>query len=406
MPLNRNDLVRTIAILLLTALILTALVAALTLATDHLIVRARGNLSDFYPHYTAAQALLRSENPYSQAVTDRIQTGMFGGVLPPDFDQQRFSYPAYSALLLTPFALLPPSHAIALWMSLQLLSILASCFIWIFILEWKPSVWLLPFGVGALVVVFRYPMNAYVLGQFTGIVFLLISLAVLALKNRYDILAGILLALATNPPTIAFGIAALVLCAYAFHRRRRGLASFGVTLILLVAITTLQIGWWLPQFLGVMRDYSRYAYPVWIGSSLPVWLVVPLLALLGWSVLNALTRDKKPSSLALHTDGAALSILAALLLLPQTGNYYLTLLIAPLLLIIKRALERRGRERILILLGCFITVLLPWVIWLSFDHYREVEELVLPLSVFVLWWVQVRTNRAVEVVETASGEYI
>ena len=95
--------VKTWSKVAVTLSLIAMLLVGLTAFTHNLLVAQRGNLFDFYPRYVGAQALLRGENPYSQEVTSRIQVGMFGGNLPADFDQQRFAYPAYTALLLLPF---------------------------------------------------------------------------------------------------------------------------------------------------------------------------------------------------------------------------------------------------------------------------------------------------------------
>lgn len=377
--------------------LLVGLLVITSAVTYDLLVKNRGNAFDFYPRYVGAQALLNGENPYSAAITERIQIGMFGGVLPESFDQQRFAYPAYTAVLLIPFVLLTSETAIPLWMSLQLLAILVSVLIWIAILEWKPPIWLLPLLIVLLVFVFRYPVNVYVLGQFTGVMFLLISLAALALKHQRDSAAGVLLALALNPPTIALGVAGVVCALYLLQKRWILSVSFGLVIGIAIAVTVLLIGWWVPQFLADMTAYSDYAYPVWVVRLLPVYASILLIGFTGWVGLTF--WRKPPLALRLHTDGFAFAILVALLLLPQTGNYYLTLLIVPLLLVIQRAAQRR---QWLLLIGCLLLVALPWMIWSTVEHYREVEGILLPLFMLFLWWGQLRLTSAPRVATRAD----
>ena len=53
--------------------------------------------NDFYPRWVGGCALLREGlNPYSEAVTLRIQEGMYGRPAWPDEDQVAFAYPLYS----------------------------------------------------------------------------------------------------------------------------------------------------------------------------------------------------------------------------------------------------------------------------------------------------------------------
>ena len=146
------------------------------------------------------------------------------------------------------------------------------------------------------------------------------------------------------------------------------------------------------MFIETMRDYSGYADPVWVLSLLPIWLVIPLLAVLLWAAIATFRRANTSCYIAFHTDGITLSIIMALMVLPQTGNYYLTLLIVPLLLIVQRAFENMEAKQVFILAGCLAAVISPWLIWMNFDDYRPIEAVVLPLLLFLLWWTQLQTT--------------
>lgn len=67
---------------------------ALSLASYWLVVVDNNHRFDFYPRWVGARAVLRGESPYSDAVTEDIQRGMFGRTLGPEEDQQRFAYAA------------------------------------------------------------------------------------------------------------------------------------------------------------------------------------------------------------------------------------------------------------------------------------------------------------------------
>src|SRR5690606_22359293 len=123
---------------------------------------------DFYPRWEGGRALWRGQSPYTPAVTDAIQIGMFGGTLSPEADQQRMVYPAYVGIILAPLLALPSHIAVALWLTIQLLALIVTPLLWLQILGWYPPTWLLGLLLGGLLFVFRYPVNLYLVGQFVA----------------------------------------------------------------------------------------------------------------------------------------------------------------------------------------------------------------------------------------------
>ena len=363
------------AVLFVLLALLIAVVMWFNLTT---IVPPRHNLFDFYPRWRGGQALWQGESPYSQAITDAIQQGMFGGTLPPEADQQRMVYPAYVGLLLAPLIALPVRIATAIWLAIQLIAVLFTPIIWLQILGWKPRLLLLAALIVGLCIVFRYPINLYIVGQFTGTILLGFSLALLLLQRQRDALAGVVLALAAMPPTIAIPLALLVMGGCALLGRFRALVAFISTLAILTAITVLQIGWWIPDFLAQLGDYSTYAFPVWAPSFIEPSLLSSLFVLAVIGLLgHAFVRLWRTRHLA---DFALFLPIICLLLLPQTGNYYLVLLIPPLLAIFQRG-------GIILRLGVAFAIVSPWL--LRMLPNPSVESLLLPLYVLLLWLVTI-----------------
>ena len=366
--LSRADLTKL-------SLLLIILVVALSIFNALYIVPLRGNRFDFYPRWQGGRMLWAGQSPYTTEATEAIQQGMFGGKLPPDVDQQRMVYPAYVGIILAPLLALPSATAIAIWLTIQLLAVLLTPILWLQIIDWQPPPWLLGLLIVGLVLIFRYPVNLYLVGQFTGTILLGFSLSIYLLMHKHDILAGVVLALTAVPPTIAIPLALLLLFGYALHRRWRALLAFGTVLAILTGITILQIGWWLPDFIAQLGGYSSYAAPVWPPNLIDS-TVLRVLFVLAVSALLLLTfyRFWKTQ----HAENFAVAaILVCLLLLPQTGNYYLILLIPPLLLIFRRgALLQR--------IGVVVAILSPWVFRSLPDP--SLEALILPLYVLILWF--------------------
>jgi hypothetical protein len=380
-----------------------ALFAALAIFALNIILPARGNRFDFYPRYAGSQVFWRGESPYSETVTTQIQVAMFGDALPEEADQQRFAYPAYTAVLIAPFTLFPSDMATALWMALQIVALAWALSLWFDILDWKlPPIqrWVL---IAIVLFAFRYPITLYLIAQFTGVIILCITLGIYFLLRRRDVLAGIFFAFATIQPTISAPLAGVILLAYGLRGRWKGLAAFLVTLGILVAITVARIGWWILDFLDNLRDYSRYAtYYLWTPELFEsplirvVFVAVVLLAA-GWAAWQFLRSPRSVSlSPLLPGEGGNQRllgmraflftlILACLLLLPQTGSYYLMLLLPLLLASLQNVTQMQGLAKGLALLGFASALLIPWLYLLLPEETRQIEALLLPIHVWVVW---------------------
>ena len=75
----------------------------LSLTTNFMVVIQNEQRFDFFPRWEGSRAVLNQENPYTDEVTLRIQEKMFGRILAPEEDQQRYAYPAIITWLLLPF---------------------------------------------------------------------------------------------------------------------------------------------------------------------------------------------------------------------------------------------------------------------------------------------------------------
>lgn len=369
--------------LIIAVLLLIAAVAVFAFVQQTLVT-TNGNRFDFYPSLVGARAFWAGENPYDPSITARIQMGMFGEALRADEDQQRVAHPAYTLALLAPFTLLTDSAAIALWSTLQLLALFATPFVWMAILRWQ----LRPLTLAALllgcVFAFRYPMIVFLLGQFIGTMVFCLSLAVLLMQQERYGWAGAVLVGATMPPTLG-GVLALALLGSAVARGHwRGVVSFIGLMSLITLFTLLRLGWWLPQWLGNLRAYTDYANPQWAAGLLPlpltIVLIVGAMAMIGW----AFWRTRQEQTQASLVDFVCVAVITALLLLPQTGSYVLTLLI-PVIIVAAARISRRSSGRGWRWLMLISVLLSPWL-FLGVSGTLPVEPLALPLFAGALWW--------------------
>lgn len=340
---------------------------------------------DFYPHWVGGRALWSGVSPFSDAVTTEVQVGMYGGRVAPDADQNRPIYPAYTGVILSPLLLLPPRIAVSLWMTLQLLGVLGAILLWLLIVGWKPPPLVLAGLLLGLGFIFRYPINLFLIAQFTGTMLLLLTLAAWALLRGRAGAAGAALALATVPPTIAAPVALLMLGAFALIGRWRGLVVFVAVLAALTLVSFALIGFWLPDFVRSLGEYAGYTDPIWAPSLAPTPLALLIVAatvgLVGWCGWR-LHRDPSPTH---QIDCLVTAPLVGLLLFPQTGNYYLVLLIPPLLVTAHRALLLAPVWRWLTWLAVAGAIFSPWVFFALEDGKPTYDTLGVPLLVGLLW---------------------
>jgi hypothetical protein len=364
--------------------VFVALWAALAIFALTTIVPLFAMRFDFTPRYLGGQAFWRGDSPYSAEITAEIQHAIMGQVLPPNAARHQMFYPAYVAMTLAPLLLLPFDAAVSIWIGLQLTCVLITPALWIAMLGWKVR----PLTLAALILgfglLFRYPINLFVVGQFTGTVLLGLTGAYVLLQAQRDAAAGALLAVTAMPPQIAVPAALLLLGGYALIGRWRGLIAFGGVVGALVLITFAQIGWWIPDFMRQLREYTIYGDQTSALKLLDnnvvraVWMTI-----IGAITLYLVHLFRKGRISPL--DWFAAAILAPLLALVPTGNYYLVLLIPLLVIALWRADGRRHAP--ILWAGVALVLITPWV-------YRqfapEVEMLAQPLLVTLLWFTALR----------------
>lgn len=376
-------------------LFLAAVILAISAVTFVFVLRtvvpAQGNLFDFYPNWVGSRAVLAGESPYSADVTRRIQLGSFGSTIPEDIDQFAFAHPAYSAFVLFPVVQFDAPVAIAIWMTVQVVSMGLATVIWIYLFQWKPH----PLALGLVLLlclfVFRYPMNVFLLGQFTGTVLLGFTLAVWFASRKQDIAAGAALVLCMVPPTMGIGLVAAIALPLLLAGRWKMLAAWIGLMGLLTALSFLSIGFWIPDWLAMLGMYTELAFPVWppslLGSPLSSLLLVAAgLALVLYDA-SRVVRHAAPSHLR---DLGVSAALCVFLLFPATGNYYLVLVL-PALVALLASRSWAGR---LLALGIIVS---PWFFLANAGGSRtSIELLAVPLAALAGWcWLRSQGKRAI-----------
>jgi hypothetical protein len=226
--------------------------------------------NDFYSRWVGGCALLREGmNPYSEAVTLRIQEGMYGRPALPDEDQVAFAYPLYSLIFFFPLCLFDNYALVqAIWLWLLLAALVAATVLWMRVIRWRPQTWLLALTL-LWVVLMYHSFRALLLGQFTVFVLLTLVMALWALRYGHDGWAGVFLALSTVKPQLVYLAIPWILLWSAGQRRWRIWAGFGVAMASLILGSRLLLPSWLPDFVRQVIAYPSYT----VYGSL-TWMIV------------------------------------------------------------------------------------------------------------------------------------
>ena len=343
-------------------------VAALAAASmwfyvDHILVgfqvadaaaheRPRGNLSDLYPRWLGArELLLRRRNPYGDDITKEIQKGYYGRELdakrPNDpKDQQGFAYPVYVVFLLAPLIGLP-FHGVQLFFHWLLLALTAaSVWLWLRALRWH----LPPLAI-VICIVFTlgcFPaVQGIKLQQLSLLVAALLAASAACASGGFLFCSGVLLALATIKPQLAWPLVAWMLlwAAGDWRKRRRFVFGLGIAISLLLAAAEIVLPGWLPRFVRALGQYHRYTQSQsvlllpWGISGIFIAAAVLACAWLLWK-LRLVAPDGKDFGVA-----TALVLALTVLVVPMYAPYNQLLLLPAILVVFRDGPELVSQSR-------------------------------------------------------------
>ncbi|MDX1436193.1 MAG: glycosyltransferase family 87 protein [Anaerolineales bacterium] len=393
-----------VAALLLFILGLVALLA-LTYANYQFSLNNPGG-NDFLARWTGARAwLVDGISPYDPQVSLEAQEIIYGRPARPEDgeDVAHFVYPLHAMLFFGPFGLMDFTLARALWMTVVEVSLIALAFLSIKLVEWKTRPWLTAILV-AFTLLWYHGMRTLILGQFAAVDAFLIVFALLLIRQRKDGLAGVLLALSTAKPQMAFLIVPFVLL-WAISKRRRELifGILGGSAVILVGTLALMPDWPL-QMLWQILQYPSYTTTISplaiIAGAAPAISTALSVILHGVAIVYLLfewvVAWGKDYRWFLWVAFLTMVITNMVAFRTATTNYMM--LLPVLFLVFKVIHERWGRTGMVVILA-FMTILLVglWALFIqTVDGNLEHPVMYLPLpfiSLVGLWWVRWWTIR-------------
>ena len=343
--------------------------------------RPRGNLSDLYPRWLGArELLLHQRNPYGSDVATEIQNGYYGRELDParpddPKDRQGFAYPVYVVFVLVPLIGFP-FYGVQVFFHWLLLGLTAaSVWLWLRVLRWQLP--LMAVAAGIAFTLGSFPaVQGIKLQQLSLLVAAMLAGSVACVAGGFLFFGGVLLALATIKPQLAWPLVAwLLLWAVGEWRIRRKLVfGFGLVMALLLGGAEIILpGWW-RMFAEAIAQYHQYTQnqsvlevtldevlgPVASGAvgrvGGQILAVIAILACV--PVLWKLRRE--PVETPGFGGATALVLALTVLVIPMYAPYNQVLLLPAILLLVRERAAFVSQSRIRRLAYGVGTLLVGW----------------------------------------------
>jgi hypothetical protein len=398
---KRNPLTLSVILVLVGLILLASLITA---NVSYALRFPGGN--DFLVHWLGFRNLItEGVSPYSEATAQDIQNFLLSGPANPNLQPTRNVYPLYSIVFYLPFSLITDfAVARGLWMTLLEISLVLLAFLSLRLSGWKPNTVVLIFYY-LFAVLFFYAVVPVVNGNAAILVAVFLTGGLLAIKNRADELAGVLLAFSMIKPQISVILALYVMIWSIRQRRQKILIWFFFTLLILTVSCMLIIPDWVQQNLLEILRYIQAGQVTnlqWaLGEMLPgfggrvgwaVSVVLVLLLMVEWGLAG---RFRFIGFLF----GALITLLATQWIgLPADAGNFIVLF--PILPVIFEAWSRRWQKAG----GLYILISLLFLLVITYLMYFQAAGkgfaaqftpvMFLPVPIFLFgalywsrWWI-------------------
>jgi hypothetical protein len=330
----------------------------------------------FAQWYGTRELLLRHRNPYSDDVTQEIQTAYYGRPLDDKqltniSHQQRFAYPLYVVFFLAPLIKLPYASVEAICLCVFAALTSASVILWLRVVR----VSLAPVSVLLLLWFFftSIPvLQAIDLLQLALLVAFFLAAACACAVGGHFFFSGVFLALGTIKPqlSIALIIWLLVWAVSGWRQRRNLVLGFAFTITALVLSADWLMRGWIGSFIAALHAYkSRTGSPPLIGILFPMPLQLLVGGVVLWFTLRCAWKARnRPAASASFALAIAFVLTATTILAPLTFQPFNYVVLLPVLLLVVRdwsELRQRSKAAIALEYSCYTLALLPWAFALA-----------------------------------------
>jgi hypothetical protein len=297
--------------------------------------------SDLAQVWVGVRAAIAGRDPYAADSTRAIQRIYYGHELAVSDTRtsQRFAYPAQTAVVLAPLALVSWPAAQLLYLCTVPLLLAATVPLWLELL--KIAATRKQLALLILLLLLSWPVVWGIrLEQLTLLVVVFLATGCWLLRSGQQIVAGIVFSLATIKPQVALPLLGWLLLWAMLRRRMAFFVSFFAATAVLVAAAGLIQPCWFSRWLAALQDYSHYTmmtpllvslFGRWLGSALLVFLV----GVSTWQLWRLRNVEQETGGFG-AACGLALAATATLLP-PMSGMMYNQVLLLPGLLLLWHA---------------------------------------------------------------------
>lgn len=363
-----------------------------------------------YQRWSGARAFLVGDvAPYSTTIAERVQQVAYGRRAFAGEYPYVLNDPFHIVLLYMPLALFPDfALARGLWMFLSEAALIGIVLYSLRLAEWEPPLWLFLSLIG--LGLFGYFSLFAIVSGTPAIMLTFLYLAILlALRSFSDELAGALLFLVAYQWEVSALFFLFIMVFVVANRRWRVVAGFGMSLLVLMAVSFLIYpGWGLPYARAVLSDWYRsgnltfgYIASIWLPKTdfpLGTWTSIGLVVILFVEWISAI---RAPVRHVMWTASLSLAVTPLLGFAIFPSNH--VALIPALVLILMLVWERWTRQRVwftaIILLG---TLLVPFGLYarmqtgvdsLAHDLLSVLPPVATILGLYWMRWWAVRSPR-------------
>ncbi len=354
-------------------------------------VRWQGNRYDLYPRWVGVQAMFREGiSPYSEEVSRRSQMGIYGrpARLEEGESQHHFLYPLFIAFTI-PHLWLPFPAAITAWLVTGLLMFGGLAVLFASLSRRRLRPWQVA-GLALTIVLFRYNVLSWALGQFTIWVLFFLVLTWWLWERKKDLWAGLALTQAIIKPQLVFLLLPLWMGLALLQRRWRFIIAFGLCLSVLILLPMPFVGNWLPDFLHPPAQYERVAGSLFLSPQTAKILRRVLMIVLwpptAWVWLRTAGLQRKkgltlgPPPTFPHLGYAlALTVAVTVVTTPRIRGYDLSITTLPLMFLILARYRRDPIGKAAHAAAWLVLLVLPWIlsISLTLEQLEAVERLII-----------------------------
>lgn len=373
----------------------------LVLSVTFYHVYAKPDTYDFYPRWYGARAMLEGRDPYEVDLREENVEGKDIEEYHKFVDSHPFLYPATITYILLPFWLLPFPIALSTWAGLQLLLLLALPLLVLHLLGRPTKAPLVILTIVLSAIIFRYTVEAFLLGQFVIPVLACLIVAWWQTnENRPWLVALALVGATIRPEGILFAGGFLLILL--LMRRYRTIVAWAALMGSLFLLSVLQIGFWPGDFLDSIRYYRDVkvtSFPLdALGDERAI--AVFIVGVLAWGIWMVWQVRKLPEQVRLGWQ-LSIGFVVAILAMRQSKDYTYVYLLLPMWL----ALPMERPFSINTIAIFFLLIVPRFVLTFHPEHMSLFlsGQLLIPLGTAVVLtyrWIQIRPHISFGVPET------